>query len=421
MKVSDVFNPGGFPIYTYNPRNQLELEKQFIDYLESGHKLLSLTGPTKSGKTVLCRRLIPKDSGIWISGGSIREEDDFWASIITQIEAYTDVETEYSTGTSETVVGDVQGGLNIFVAKIESSVTGSETKTKGGSQSFSRKGSPRMVAIHELSNQERPVIIDDFHYIPPSIQINIIRTLKTPIFEGLRLVLISVPHRAYDAVKIESEMVGRVQQLKIPLWSENELIEIANKGFPQLNIASNEPANKVMAAESFGNPQLMQEFCANICKNNTINETLPVPAKIEGVPKEEFFVRIAKTITSKADFELLARGPRARDRQQRSFNDGRSGDIYLSILIALANTGPKTEIQYEEIRAKLRNMLKESVPQRHEISRALVKMEEISVKSQGKPKIIEWDKREAILYILDPYFAFYLRWMIRDKSQQEHL
>lgn len=422
MRVTEVFNPGGFPDYTYNPRNKLELEKQFNDYLESGNKLLSLTGPTKSGKTVLCRKIIPKKEGIWISGGDIREEIDFWTSIITQLEVFTDIKTEYASGDSETVTGDAKGGFNVIISHVEGEVSSSETRSKGDLLSFSRSSNQRVVAIDALSKQSKPIIIDDFHYIPHTIQVNIIRSLKNPIFEGLRLVLISVPHRAYDTAKIESEMVGRVQQLKIPLWHEDELIEIADKGFPRLNLQPNADANKIMAFESFGNPQLMQEFCAHICRNNNITETLPVQTRITGIPKENFFSGIAEIITSKADYELLARGPRQRsDRKKRAFVDGSEGDIYKAILIALANTGPQTVVPYEELRSKLRRVLMGDLPSLQQVTRVLTQMEKLSSISEGKPRILEWDPTSNTLYVLDPYFAFYLRWAIRDTTKQKHL
>lgn len=422
MRVTEVFNPGGFPVYTYNPRNKLELEKQFKDYIESGNKLLSLTGPTKSGKTVLCRQLIPKDQGIYISGGDIREENDFWLAIVNNLGLFTATTSENNKKKSETVSSETTGTLSAFVAKVGSNIGGSESTISSHGRTLSRNENPRTVAINAITKQTKPIIVDDFHYIPHGIQINIVRSLKNPIFEGLRLVLISVPHRAYDTVKIESEMVGRVQQLKIPLWRENELIEIANRGFPLLNIKTTETANKILASESLGNPQLMQEFCANLCKFNKITETLPMPSIIPGIPKDDFFIGIANVITSKADYELLARGPRQRsDRKKRAFVDGKQGDIYVAILVALANTGPQTVVQYEELRSKLRTVLMGDLPQLQQVTRVLAQMEKLSSLSEGKPRILEWDNTSNTLYLLDPYFAFYLRWAIRDRSNQKHL
>lgn len=417
MRYNEVFSPGGFPAYTYNPRSKLELEAQFKDYLDTGYKLLSLSGPTKSGKTVLCKQMVPPEQAIYISGGNIREENDFWEAINANLCLFTDVTTGKSEekGIAKTV--EVTGEMNALIANAGTSVANTETKTLNQSRQLSRSENPRSVAIKGLLEEKKPVIVDDFHYISEQIQTNIVRSLKNPIFEGLRLILISVPHRAYDPVKVETEMTGRVQQLKIPLWREDELMEISSKGFPLLNILISQKTAKIMAKECFGNPQLMQEYCAKLCKLNNISVTAPIPTAITNDINDDFFSTIANAISSKADYEKMERGPRQRsDRIKRIFVDGQQGDIYKAILVGLANTGPKTEVQYEELRSELRSVLKGDLPQKGQVTPVLTQMQKISSSAEGKPLILEYDNKSAMIYILDPYFAFYLRWAIRNKS-----
>jgi hypothetical protein len=68
------------------------------------------------------------------------------------------------------------------------------------------------------------------------------------------------------------------------------------------------------------------------------------------------------------------------------------GDIYIAVLRAIARTGPRTSLTYEDIRAKLREMLAGEIPQAHEISRVLTKMTEIAKeKIEGEP-VLEWDR-----------------------------
>jgi predicted ATP-dependent Lon-type protease len=75
MRVGEVFVPGGFPEVTYVPRDELQLEERVRDYLDERFKVLSLSGPTKSGKTVLVKRVVP--NAIWVSGGEISSATDF--------------------------------------------------------------------------------------------------------------------------------------------------------------------------------------------------------------------------------------------------------------------------------------------------------------------------------------------------------
>jgi hypothetical protein len=94
----------------------------------------------------------------------------------------------------------------------------------------------------------------------------------------------------------------------------------------------------------------------------------------------------------------------------RQFADGSMGDIYIAVLRAIARTGPRTALTYEDIRSKLREILVVDIPQAHEISRVLMKMTEIAKdKIEGEP-VLEWDDDSKMLHIADPFFAFYLKW-----------
>lgn len=88
-QLSQVFVAGGQPSYTYIDRqisqNQTTLATRIRQYLSAGHKALTVTGPTKSGKTVLCRKVVPKTEGIWVEGGDIQNDEDFWLQIAAQL------------------------------------------------------------------------------------------------------------------------------------------------------------------------------------------------------------------------------------------------------------------------------------------------------------------------------------------------
>lgn len=117
------------------------------------------------------------------------------------------------------------------------------------------------------------------------------------------------------------------------------------------------------------------------------------------------------TAASKMAFDLLATGPRQRsDRIQRRFKDAREGDINEAVLAAIAATGPRTQLPYDELRASLRNVLDEEPPQRHEVTRVLDALTEIAkIKIEGEP-VVEFDESLDMIYISDPFFAFFLRW-----------
>src|SRR6266545_2472901 len=86
LKYTDVFVPGGFPKYTYNPRGELNLESKVRQVTDNLCKLVTVTGHTKSGKTVLERKSLPREDSLWIDGGGVGSEDDFWNTVIDQLD-----------------------------------------------------------------------------------------------------------------------------------------------------------------------------------------------------------------------------------------------------------------------------------------------------------------------------------------------
>ena len=88
-RATQVFVPGGMPRHTYVERQSTELEARLRSVSDNLCKLATLTGATKSGKTVLASRVFPRGTGenVWIDGGSVRQEDDLWLQILAELGA----------------------------------------------------------------------------------------------------------------------------------------------------------------------------------------------------------------------------------------------------------------------------------------------------------------------------------------------
>ena len=76
FSTNEVFVAGKQPTITYNPRDDRHLEQEVRGYVDQLGKALSVSGPTKSGKTVLIERLLPPDRAIWIQGSEERHAAD---------------------------------------------------------------------------------------------------------------------------------------------------------------------------------------------------------------------------------------------------------------------------------------------------------------------------------------------------------
>lgn len=411
VKLSDVFVAGGFPSITYIARDEYQLESTMEDYLDARYKLLSISGSTKSGKTVLVRKTIPKRDSFWISGGQVIDLNSFWEMVLEKTGGYTSFSE--TTSNNENIVSGREMTASIKPLGMGGDVKSqfNESEQHGSSQTLGRAVPSALSAINQLMNHMLPLVVDDFHYIDKSIQQSIVRSLKDPIFEGLPIILITVPHRAFDVMRVEKEMTGRVKQLQIPAWQTSELERIAELGFKALNVHCEPSLIKKMTREAFESPHLMQDFCAALCRANGVRETQTEVLKLQEPHDWQTFLRNMASDTSKLAFERLAIGPRQRtDRIRRTLVNDETCDIYVAILFAIASTGPQTRLSYEDIRSGLRTVLKDEIPQSHEVTRILEKMSEIARGEIDGEPVVDWDG--SYLYISDPFFAYYLRWGI---------
>ncbi|MGN6208857.1 AAA family ATPase [Asticcacaulis sp.] len=409
LKLKEVFTPGGQPSVTYVARDHLELEDAIRKVLAQGYTLNVVTGPTKSGKTVLCTRVL--DTGykhVVVEGGQVRTEADFWSNLAHQLNVAQSA-TKSKTETDAWKTGGAVGGGFPGIA----SATGSHD-VSGGTQttsSLTYQNSLMLNSLKKLADDDVALLVDDFHYIPSDVQRSIIQALKGPIFKGLSVIFLAVPHRAFDPITVEDELQGRFKHFSIPPWSISDLSLIPKKGFDALNVQCSTGLLNNIVNESFGNPLLVQEICSNICIRSgiysksdvgeTIDPKLLVPT-LEDVAQSKGFPKYRK----------LKEGPQARkERKARRLKSGGTADIYEALMLALSALGPKPRTHYDEIRSALKDLMEEGqLPQKHEISAALAHMSKIARENiEGEPPL-EFVKSEDALVITDPFLLFYMKW-----------
>jgi hypothetical protein len=109
LRVSEVFVPGRLPELTYNPRSEYQLEQSVSDYIEETGSILTLSGPTKTGKTVLLRRVV--SDYVWVDGQGIDSTDEFWRRVADELGIYTDVEIGKTGETTDALQTKVGAGV----------------------------------------------------------------------------------------------------------------------------------------------------------------------------------------------------------------------------------------------------------------------------------------------------------------------
>lgn len=215
----EVFVVGGQPTVTYNPRPAQGIDQRVRDFLEERGRILCITGPTKSGKTVLVREVLPRS--IRVLGGEITSIEDFWGDVVDSLAAYT-TETAERLRTTGTATTDSYGGsARIVGSGVDARHERQEDEDTTFRHSQSRDRPARLVAKAELLKTKPPLVVDDFHHLTPALQRLIVRGVKDLVFEGVPVV--SPAGRFYARV-VESFELAATTPLLLWMLSENHRV-----------------------------------------------------------------------------------------------------------------------------------------------------------------------------------------------------
>jgi hypothetical protein len=411
----DVFTPNQYPRLTYIQRESRNYEKNLLKYLKIGGTTVAISGPSKSGKTILVRRVVGDSNLILISASGIEQASDLAERIFDKVRTpHSVAETrsrsfESALGGEGSVSGMLFGVAN-SVAKLSVQLKNTESQSTG--KVTTRRGMAQIIEL--LANQPVVVLIDDFHFIERSIQVSIAKAIKAAAHEGVRFVLTVASHRSDDLERATGQLVGRVANLDIEPWHDDELLEIAHRGFPLLNAANDILVPHALVAEAGGSPQLMQLICLHAALElgfETKRER-PTPLSITAGQAAEIMKSATSLTQQKTTAEIMLQGPKTRGTERDIFrlNDRSSGDVYYCVLRAISDGSAKMSFTYEEIKDRIEHMVRGASPQGASIVNALDQMSKRTTTKDSGEKKLDWDEDKRTFTIVDPYIMFYLRW-----------
>ena len=246
--------------------------------------------------------------------------------------------------------------------------------------------------------------LDDFHYAPSETQYDIACQLKEVIRSGFKAVVISLPYRSDDAIRLNPDLTGRISIIEIEPWKKEELVRIANKGFFELNMTIEEPLIIKMAEESIHLPQLMQSVCLNIGL---------LPERTEEITEatiEESCRFTCMNLPYKDVVRVLKTGPSTRGQQRLKYTlkDGSQQDIYGLILKILADNPPLIELRMEELMERIKKNTNDTMIKQKKVKDSLKNWQKMLEQQGSLYQVLEW--KDDVIYILDNMFLFYIRW-----------
>jgi hypothetical protein len=263
--ATDVFTPNDFPEHTYIGRDGERLEKELGRAVQTPKVVVSISGPSKSGKTVLVERVVGTDSMIQISGIEIRSGEDLWAQTLSWMNAPTTTSTQTGSTSSNQVGGEAGGKGSLIFAEATGKASVQHTTAEAASRTETRSEAGLAQVVREIGGSSFVVFLDDFHYIPADVQPDVAKQIKAAAERGVRVCVATVPHRSDNVVRNNPELRGRLAQVDTTFWAEAELQQIAVAGFDKLQVDLDSSVTLRLAREACGSPQLMQRICLDTC------------------------------------------------------------------------------------------------------------------------------------------------------------
>ena len=410
MKVTDVFTPNKLPEVTFINDHLLDKTKYLKESLLTGAGVVSLSGPSKSGKTVFIEKTLGRDRLLQVTGAGIDSPKKLWDRVFDLIGTPRKVTAAQATTASGTLGAKAEVGVPM-VTKAEGSISG----TVGTTTTRSEEQIPDYLnlLIKELSKTEYVIFIDDFHYIPKDIQTRISQEIKEAVRGGITFITASVPYHSDDVLRGNSDLRGRIFSIDFDYWDAEELRKIAYRGFEALNILIADAVLSALADEAAGSPQLMQSLCLNLCFEGAIYERQNTRTQLQG--DLALVGRVCARTATSADYSStvakMKDGPKTRgtSRTAHKLSDGSIRDVYPIILFAVSSNPPERTIRYANLQGRIAAVCPEGGPSGSSVTGACAHMSDIANDAENRV-IVEWDVDNEVLDIRDPYLLFFLRW-----------
>lgn len=412
MRATDVFTPGKLPEITYIDDHLKTRAQALADALDAGAVVISLSGPSKSGKTVFIEKNIGKDRLIQVTGAGVTEPNKLWDRVFDIIGTPVTRKKISASSFTGKVAGKVGGEAGILV-KGTGEVSAEGAWEKSAEDETDIAVDYLQLLIRELSNSGLVVFIDDFHYIPKAVQVEISNQIKEAMRNGVTFIVASVPYHSDDAIRANPDLRGRTVKLDFDYWKPDELAKIATRGFAALGTTASDGYIHALASEAAGSPQLMQTLCLTTCFENNIRESLTESRSISSDREaiQNVCNRTAATSDYSSTVAKLRDGPKTHGQVRKSYltNTDAVVDVYPLILRAVALNPPELTQRYPNLQKRIQSICLNEQPSGSSITGACSHIASIANESENR-NVVEWDGENDVFDIRDPYLLFYLRW-----------
>ncbi len=397
--ISDV------PIYTYVDRQSLDI--RFDHYLNS-QKHIVVHGASKQGKSCLRKKNIDSSSCVLIQClPSMKSGDAVWTAALESM-GYLDVDrvsTHQVSGTNIETGAAVQARIPMIAGgdvrlKAEASNQSSQIN-----EFSTRKGESNLGRLAKyLSEKNKRLVIEDFHYLTENARKDIAFGLKALYEEKAYVIVVGVWSEQNLLTYYNGDLTGRIEEVNLT-WSEAELKKVLSKGEGALNIEFAPGIRGQMLVSSFQNVGLLQRLAEKVCIEASIFSSQP-----------------QKVVLSDIDMLARARAKIVSDVRQRYtkiaevFKEGMRTNSILHLYARIYNVlidAEEAELIAGISRSDLLTRIQQNSPdeiRQSDLTSALEKIERLQSSREITPLLVSYSKDQKKLFLNDREFLFYRKY-----------
>ncbi|CAN5509546.1 hypothetical protein BH10PSE3_BH10PSE3_27630 [soil metagenome] len=328
-KIADVFKTVGLPTVTYVKRDQGSFERRLNGALDEKGKLCLVTGPSKTGKTTLYKEVLSSRGEIplVVACDGKKTSDEIWKLALEAVDFDRVESRQHSDAGKVGLEVGADGKLGWqWLAQISTRLKAQFEKTHSETdvrkKVLAEPGPDLLVPILKHSNYT--LVIEDFHYLKDEEKINLFQQWKRFIDNEISVIVLGTTHRAVDIADSNKDLLGRIAQIDVGHWSDEDLKSIAKVGFKYLRVGIAPEIVDRIATEAVGLPIVVQQVCLELFNGKNIF-TVDRAKKATAVFTEDglkvSFNRVAhQNYTQfKPYYETLISGPREKARKYRTY------------------------------------------------------------------------------------------------------
>jgi hypothetical protein len=407
-KTADVFGVSRDLPITYVERD--DVDDKLLDNL-TRDKHVIIYGSSKQGKTCLRRHCLRDDDYILVQCQNTWDIGKLSESILKQAGCEVEISNSRTSDGKSKLQVKAKSGFNLFgLGKAEAEL-GSEgeqgqSKTKS-TEPFELDPSDPNDLVRALKGIDfkKFVVLEDFHYLPQETQEQFAFALKT-IHETSKItfIIVAVWREENRLIVHNGDLAGRIISVDADAWSNDDLLKVVAEGEKKLNVKFPDHFKYSLIAHSLNSVYIVQDCCYKACKQYDVNESR----------EKQFLFPVdldADRLVSAVIHEQGARYTSFLTNFAAGFQDTQL-NMYKWLLFPVVIADVKElekGLSYRTVKNSIQSKHPEGVTLNPgNITQALISVPALQAKKNIKPFILDYDRSNLRLSVVDKGFLIWL-------------